>query len=62
MFNPLRKYCHNPKCNSEIYAEDLEAEELTCEKCGLQTCFKCIEKWHGHELTCEEAFIKRLGN
>ena len=56
--DPLVRYCVNPKCGEVLRAENKDAKKMTCPKCSTEICFQCRDKWHGEDVTCEEAMKK----
>ena len=53
--DPLVRWCPNPSCGEHTRAENKDAKKLTCYKCKTEFCFQCRDKWHGEDVTCEEA-------
>ena len=43
-----------------MYAKDIKATKMQCPICSTLVCFECKEEWH-EAITCDAAFIKRLG-
>ena len=41
-------------------AETKDTKKMTCTKCNTEICFQCRDKWHGEEVTCEEAMKKQI--